>query len=95
MADMARSVLPLFPTSLLLRHRFENARKLANVKVPMLIMHGTRDSIIPLDMSRRLANAAGDRATFVPIEGGNHNDVFDIGGPAMYQAIDNYLQRLQ
>jgi pimeloyl-ACP methyl ester carboxylesterase len=94
MSDMARSVLPLFPTSLLLRHRFENERKLASVKVPMLIMHGTRDSIIPFAMSRRLATLAGDRATFWPVEGGDHNDVFDIGGPEMFQRIGEFLDRL-
>jgi pimeloyl-ACP methyl ester carboxylesterase len=95
MSDMARSVLPLFPTSLLLRHRFENEHKLPNVKVPMLIMHGTRDSIIPFDMSKRLAALAGERATFLPIEDANHNDVFDVGGPGMFEAIGRFISTLR
>jgi pimeloyl-ACP methyl ester carboxylesterase len=93
MSDMARAVLPLFPTSLLLRHRFENERKLANVKVPMLIMHGTHDSIIPFAMSQRLAQLAGERATFVPIDKGDHNDVFDVGGEEMFAEIERYIVR--
>jgi len=93
MADMARAVLPLFPTSLLLRHRFENERKLADVKVPMLIMHGTHDSIIPFAMSKRLAQLAGNRATFVPIDRGDHNDVFDVGGEAMFKQIAQFIER--
>ena len=93
MGDMARAVLPLFPTSLLLRHRFENERKLADVKVPMLIMHGTHDSIIPFAMSKRLAQLAGNRATFVPIDRGDHNDVFDVGGEAMFKQIAQFIER--
>jgi len=94
-ADMARRVMPIFPTSLLLRHRFDNESKLPNVKCPILIMHGTRDGIIPFDMSKRLAKAAGDRATFVPVEGADHNDLFDVGGPEMLQTINAFVERLR
>ncbi len=94
-ADMARRVMPFFPTSLLLRHRFDNEAKLPNVKAPILIMHGTRDAIIPFDMSTRLAQIAGGRATFEPVEGADHNDLFDVGGPAMFQTIARFLQTLE
>jgi fermentation-respiration switch protein FrsA (DUF1100 family) len=94
-ADMAKRVLPLFPSSLLLRHRFENERKLADVKVPILIMHGTRDSIIPFDMSQRLAAVAGDRAAFHPVEGADHNDLFDVGGPELFETIGRFLDKVE
>jgi len=94
-ADMATRVMPLFPTSLLLRHRFDNEAKLPNVKCPILIMHGTRDGIIPFDMSRRLAEIAGERATFEPVEGADHNDLFDVGGPEMFETIGRFLDRLR
>ena len=94
-ADMARRVMPIFPTSLLLRHRFDNEAKLPGVKCPILIMHGTRDGIIPFDMSKRLAKIAGDRATFVPVEGADHNDLFDVGGAEMFQTIREFIERLQ
>jgi pimeloyl-ACP methyl ester carboxylesterase len=94
-ADMARRVLPIFPTSLLLRHRFDNESKLPSVECPILIMHGTRDMIIPFEMSQRLAKIAGDRATFVPVEGADHNDLFDVGGPEMFQTIHGFVARLR
>ena len=93
-ADMARRVMPIFPTALLLRHRFDNEAKLPNVKCPVLIMHGTRDGIIPFDMSRRLVKIAGDRTTFVPIEGADHNDLFDVGGAQMFETIARFLREL-
>ena len=92
-ADMARQVMPFFPTSLLLRHRFDNESKLPNVTCPILIMHGTHDAIIPFKMSQRLAKIAGDRATFVPVEGADHNDLFDVGGPEMFQTIGAFVGR--
>src|SRR6185503_8795814 len=55
MGEMARRVMPILPTSLLLRHHFENEKKIRQLDLPMLIVHGRRDSIIPFDMSRRLA----------------------------------------
>ena len=94
-ADMAKRVMPFFPTSLLLRHRFDNESKLPNVKCPILIMHGTHDGIIPFDMSKRLARVAGDRATFEAVEGADHNDLFDVGGAEMFQTIGAFLARLR
>ena len=94
MADMARAVLPLFPSSMLLRHHFENERKLADVKVPILVIHGRRDSIIPFSMGQRLATLAGDRATFHPIDDADHNDLFDVGGAEMYETIRRFLDAL-
>ncbi|HEV2295967.1 MAG TPA: alpha/beta hydrolase [Tepidisphaeraceae bacterium] len=94
-ADMARRVMPFFPTSLLLRHRFDNETKLAKVTCPILIMHGTRDAIIPFEMSQRLARIAGHRATFEPVAGADHNDLFDVGGEEMFQTIGRFLESLK
>ena len=46
-------------------------------------------------MSERLAHLAGDRATFVPIEGADHNDLFDVGGAEMFQTISSFVERLR
>lgn len=94
-ADMAKRVMPFFPSSLVLRHRFDNEAKLPGVKCPILIMHGTRDAVIPFDMSKRLAQIAGERATFEPVEGADHNDLFDVGGPKMFATIGRFLEGLR
>src|SRR5437667_361235 len=57
MKDMARRVLPFAPTSLMLKHHFENESKIRQIRCPILIVHGTRDSIVPFAMSTRLAAA--------------------------------------
>ena len=57
-------------------------------------MHGTRDGIIPFDMSKRLAQIAGDRATFVPVDCADPNDLFDVGGPEMFATIAQFIDRV-
>ena len=65
--------------------------RLKTITCPTLIVHGTRDSIIPFAMSERLKNAAGGKVTYMPIEGGDHNDLFDVGGSALFEAIAAFV----
>jgi fermentation-respiration switch protein FrsA (DUF1100 family) len=92
MADMGRAVLPWFPTSLLLRHRFENERKLREIGCPIFLAHGTRDSLIPFAMHRRLAAAAKGPVTLVPVDGGDHNDIFQQGGDGLMRQFGEFIE---
>jgi fermentation-respiration switch protein FrsA (DUF1100 family) len=93
MADMAHHLFPYMPTSLLLKHHFENERKLRTIKCPVLIVHGTRDRIVPFEMSAKLKNAAGGTVSYMPIEDGDHNDLFDVGGEALFQRIAQFAEQ--
>jgi fermentation-respiration switch protein FrsA (DUF1100 family) len=89
---MARKVLPGFPVSLVLRHKFENERKIRQVTCPILIGHGRRDSIIPYAMSERLAAAAGDRVvSHVTYDEADHNDLFEVGGEELMGHVKVFL----
>jgi pimeloyl-ACP methyl ester carboxylesterase len=90
--DMARRILPWAPTSLMLKHHFDNESKIKNIKVPILIVHGSRDSIVPFDMSAVLAKAA-PHATYVPISVADHNDLFDVGADEINQRVAAFIKR--
>jgi fermentation-respiration switch protein FrsA (DUF1100 family) len=92
MADMGRSFFPYLPTSLVLKHHFENETKLREIRVPIFIGHGHRDRIVPFDMSTKLAAAAGGPVTKYDVNDGDHNDVFDVGGAAMLDAIAGFIE---
>jgi len=92
MGDMARHLFPYVPTSLFLRHHFENERKLRSIHVPVFIAHGTHDRIVPFEMSRRNAAAAAGRVTTYVVEGGDHNDVCDVGGKELGDAIQRFVE---
>jgi uncharacterized protein len=89
--EMAHRLFPYLPTSLILRHRFDNESKIRAIKCPVFIAHGTRDSIVPFDMSQKLAAAAGGKVTKYDVEGGDHNNVFDMGGPELLDAITRFI----
>lgn len=61
--------------NLLVADRFDSLRKAPRVTQPVVVLHGTRDEVIPFDQGRRLAGAF-PHARFVPLEGRGHNDVF-------------------
>jgi fermentation-respiration switch protein FrsA (DUF1100 family) len=95
MLDMANKVMPFFPNSLILRHRFENERKVRDIACPMFIAHGRRDALIPYRMCERLVKARGARpTTCYTVDSGDHNDIFGAGGDAMFSAVGKFLDSL-
>lgn len=94
MADLARRLFPFLPASLLLRHRFDNVSKIAQVGCPVLIGHGRRDQIIPFAMADRLASAAKGPVTRVTIDEADHNDFFEVGGSRVRSALRTFIERL-
>jgi len=61
------------------------------VRVPIFLGHGTRDGIIPFDMAQKLAQSAGGPVTKYDVVGGDHNDVFDVGGEELLSAIEGFV----
>ncbi len=48
------------PVSLLLKDRYETIKKLKNVKIPILVMHGGNDKIVPFHMGKKVFSEAND-----------------------------------
>jgi len=90
MKEMARRVLPWAPTSLMLKHHFENEVKLRKVKCPVLIVHGREDDIVPFDMSEKLKGAAG-KVRYVPVDGARHNDLFEVGNAELWREVAEFV----
>jgi len=75
-ADMVKSSQYGFmPVSTLITQRFDNLDRIDDVKIPILISHGTADSIVPFAMSEKLFNAAKAKKVFFKAEGGNHHNL--------------------
>lgn len=94
MKDMAHQILPWFPTSLLVKYRFDNERAMALVKCPAFLAHGTIDGLVPYSMNARLIKAATCPVTVVPVEGSDHTDIFEVGGADLWQKLSGFIERL-
>jgi uncharacterized protein len=77
--DIAASAFPIFPVRLAMKDPFYSDRRIAQVKVPLLMMHGARDPTIPIASGERLFALANEPKKFVRIDRGGHNDLDDFG----------------
>jgi alpha-beta hydrolase superfamily lysophospholipase len=76
--------LPIGP---LITQRFESVKKVARVNSPLLVVHGSNDSLIRSELGRRLYEAATGPKRFVLVEGGSHHSTMAIGQSAYREAL--------
>ena len=58
MVDAGKHYYFYLPVSLLLKDRYESLNKLKNVKIPILVMHGEKDRIVPFHMGKKIFEEA-------------------------------------
>ena len=62
------------------------------VRCPVLIVHGTADTLIPDREVRRLAAAFPSPARILEVPGAGHADVITIGGEAVLEQVVQFLR---
>ena len=92
-SDMGQHSLPMLPRWLhfLGVNRFESARKIAQVKCPVMVAHGTNDATIPIVQGRALFAAAHEPKRWFQVEGGSHN-LAGEGGEAYLSQIVGFIR---
>jgi fermentation-respiration switch protein FrsA (DUF1100 family) len=77
--EIAKKRFPFLPVNYLLKYRFLSNDFIEAVRCPVVIFHGTKDNIVPFASGKNLsALVPEDRLTFVPIEGGAHNNLINF-----------------
>ena len=77
--DIARSRYWYLPVDFLLRDRFDTVGRMPRIDLPVLILHGDQDAIVPVDHGRTIARSAVGPMEIVVFPGGGHTDLYDIG----------------
>jgi fermentation-respiration switch protein FrsA (DUF1100 family) len=77
--DLAASLFPIAPVSLLMRDQFHSDRRIGRVTAPLLIMHGDADPAINIRFGERLFAMAGEPKQFVRFPGGGHENLDEFG----------------
>jgi fermentation-respiration switch protein FrsA (DUF1100 family) len=75
--------------------RFDNLRKIKSVHCPVLIIHGTEDSVINVSHGRKLFAAANEPKQELWVQGANHNDVAFVGGIPYAYALTEFARLIQ
>lgn len=94
--DIAARRFPFAPARWLVRDRFDSKAKIARVHTPVLVVHGERDQVIPVEFGRALFDAAIEpkAAKFLPDAG--HNDLYEHGAARIIlDFVDNIPRKLR
>lgn len=89
--DVAREMYPWLPVAYLMRHPFDSATHAPRLRVPVLILSGSADTLIRPHHSDKLAGVWGGPVERVKLEGFGHNDI-DLH-PGYATAIRAFLDR--
>lgn len=76
------------PVRWLLRDPFDSLARIARIRVPVLILHGDADTLIPLAHGERLLEAANEPKHLEVVEGATHTTLVDLGA---FAAVDRFL----
>lgn len=74
--DVAARAFGWLPVRVLMRDRFDSASRAADVKVPVLIIHGTDDEVISFALGKELSGRFTN-AKFLEVPGAHHNDLWE------------------
>ncbi|RMA64489.1 alpha/beta hydrolase [Ulvibacter antarcticus] len=79
MEQMAKLRFPYFPVSYFLRYKFPSNEYIQNVKCPVVIFHGTEDSVVPYESGVQLSELVPTpQLSFISIPDGDHNDLLSF-----------------
>lgn len=77
--ELARRAWPFFPLNLVIADRYRTLDRISGVDVPLLIVHGARDEIIPVAHGRRVYHVANQPKQLSILPRAGHNDLFERG----------------
>ncbi len=77
--DVGKRTWFFLPLNLLMTDQYRNARHVAKVHAPVLVLHGEQDGVIPVAMGKRVHAAANEPKRLELFAQGEHSDLFDHG----------------
>ena len=93
LADVGAHHYPWLPVRTLLRDRFPVEQHLATSDVPVTVVYGDADSVVPTALSARVADRAPTLVERVVFEGADHNDAV-MFGPRVADAVLRLARRV-
>lgn len=92
---MASSVYPWLPGFLFRRLRglLDTVSAAGRLDAPLLVVHGSEDTLVPPEMGRELLESAQGPAEWYEVPGAGHNDVFVVGGESYFDRVSGFVAR--
>lgn len=90
--DVGRQVWWCLPLNLIMVDQYRNLEHIKDVKVPVLIIHGARDSMIPVTQARHLYAEANEPKKLAILPRGDHSNLYDCGA---VERVRDFLEALE
>lgn len=90
---MAREMWVFAPIAPFARNRYDNLSRVKALDVPLLMVHGSRDSLVPIEQGRRVFEAAPEPKEFHVVPGAGHNDLYSVGGKDYFDTLEQFCRR--
>lgn len=87
---VARHHWPFLPAAAV-PERYASVERVGSLGVPLLVIAGDADGIVPHGQSRELFEAAAEPKRFVTVPDADHNDPTLVAGPRVVDAVDAFL----
>ena len=91
--DMAKTMPLFFVFAPLLPANYNNLEKAPRLSLPVLVVHGDQDEIVPFSMGERLFAALGEPKYFLRLEGAGHNDTYVSGGKRYLDGLEQFAAK--
>lgn len=91
MVDLAALHYPHIPGRWFMTDRYETRRHIAGVSAPLLVLHGERDNVVPVEMGREIYALAPGPKTLKTFPAAGHDDHYKFGS---YEALYMWLDKL-
>lgn len=66
------------PLKYIVRDKYHNEEMLSQVKAPVLVMAGTEDTVVPLELAKNLYTFAKDPKKMIIYQGGTHSGLYEL-----------------
>jgi fermentation-respiration switch protein FrsA (DUF1100 family) len=92
-AEVAKLTYPYLPVDFMMHDRFDSLEKIPKVYANLLIVHGDEDPVIPIELGKKLFDAANHPKEFCSIARGGHSDLYDYhAGHIIADWLDKQVQ---
>ena len=92
--ELAAQAYPYLPVRYVLKDRYETEKYIRQVRMPLLILHGERDPVIPVTMGREVLRLANEPKRLVTFPFAGHSNIYVDGNPAL-DAVRTWIAELK
>lgn len=91
--DAAKALFPTLPLHLAATRQFRSIEKVARLGMPKLFIHGDSDATVPLELGKKLFEAASEPKELYIVRHGGHNDLHRHGGARYLRRLSRFRHR--